>query len=264
MGRVANSAALRRVALVCAALSAAMAWSAPSAIAKTSAKSCHISGVVDRRYACDQLHITWTENLQSGHESTGVQFSSSMSWNVSFSGTLDDLTSGKVVPHFDSFNASETWSYDGGGCTTNAHLNPKGNTQGLLSAFAPGSRLTSGQQVPAWYQDTPKRTKYLLFGDFAFEKYPGPTTGVQAIPDSPDPKYGCDGFAVDGPSNVDDIHKTWTPYALFSRDGTPDASTPTAISVSWNDADSHGQVTGELTFKVTGPTAKSKPASARH
>jgi hypothetical protein len=268
MRRVATGSVPRRAALVVAALSVVTVWMAPSAVARSAATaaSCRTSRVVDRRYACDRLHITWTGNLQSGHEGGGIEFSSSMSWNVSFSGTLDDLVSGKVVPHFDSFNASETWSYDiGGGCTTNAHLNPTVHTQGILSAFQPGSRLTSGQQVPAWYQDSPKRTKYLVFGDFAFEKYPGPTTGVQAIPDSPDVKYGCDGFAVDGPSNPDDLRKTWTPYALFSRDGTPDASTPAAISVSWNDGESHGQVNGQLTFTANAATAKPQaPAGSRH
>jgi hypothetical protein len=210
------------------------------------------------------VHIGWVGKLQSGHDGAGMHFSSSMSWTLSFSGTLDDLLSGKEVPKFDAFSASESWSYDiGGGCQTTAHLNPDVHTQGTLTAFAPGSQLTSGRQVPAWYQDSPNRKQFLVFGDFSFEPDPGPSTGIQAIPDTPDVKYGCDGFTVDGPSNQDDLHKTWTPYALFSAAGSPDASTPSTTSVSWNDSASHGQFTGQLTFSVQGSAGASTSAKAK-
>jgi hypothetical protein len=236
------------IAVSCATYSS----TAASPAATTPKTKCQTTAAVDPKYACDQLQISWTGKLQSGHDDSGFHFTSSLAWTISFSGTLDDLTSGKVKPKFDSFNASESWSYDiGGGCTTTAHLNPDSPTQGLLIAIPPGTHATSGLNVPAFYQDSPGRKDYLVFGDLNFKEYPGPgLTGTQAIPDSPDVKYGCDGFRVDGPSSQSDAEKVWTPYALFSESGTADPSTPASTSVNWTDSNSHGQFTGQLTLSL--------------
>lgn len=227
-------------ALACVALSGAMLGSAPSARATTSTKPCKTSTVADPAHACDELHITWTGNLQGGWESAGREFSSSLNWTLSFSGTLDDLVSGKVVPKFDSFGGSETWSYDiGGGCQTSVHLNPQLNTQGTLDAFPPGSVFT-GQLQGNSYHDTPDRKDYLVFAVFQFKDL--------AVPDNPDVKYGCDAFYATAPQDDQEARKIANPYALFSLDGTPDPSTPATTTVSWNDSGSHGTFAGGLTF----------------
>jgi hypothetical protein len=259
---------MRRIMGLCAVAAAALIGLAGATPAAGSTQKCTNSAP----HACDEVRAVYSGNMQSNTSSAGRAKDVSVSWSISFQGTLEDLGAGRVLPKIDSLTGTEMWNYPdtGGECQTGLTLNRAYNTQQMIGITSPGTMYV-GPLQNVGYQDSPKRKGYLVEGNISLRWQAGDNRGL-AVPSNPDVKNGCDLFAPDGPVNEPEATKftnAFRPYAIFSADGTPDVSTPATTSINWNETDAsggttRGQFSEQLTFKTQPAAATTKHKTKRN
>jgi hypothetical protein len=138
----------------------------------------------------------------------------------------------------------------------------------MIGVTSPGA-LYSGPLRNYGFQDDLHRKTYIVEGYLGSYSFQGDdrSRGL-ATPSNPDSTVGCDLFAADGPQNNPEagaFQKALHPYALFSADGTPDASTPQTISLRWDQTVAGDRVQGQLNEKLafSAKVAAAKTASKR-